>query len=210
MYPFGALLKVRKPSRYLGEEPFFSKKNWDEVPLRVCFCYPDLYEVGRSHLGINILMNIVNQNTPYLADCAFVVAPDMEKELKKRKFPLLSCNYQKPLSQFDVIGISYAYELAVTGILSLLDLGGIPFKAEDRGEKDPLIIGGGPSCGNPEPVAPFYDVLLIGDGEESVPEVLSLAEAWKRGEISREELLKECTKIEGAYVPLLKNPVRRK
>ena len=210
MYPFKLLLKVKKPSRYLGEEPFFPKKNWDEVPLRACFCYPDLYEVGRSHLGINILINIINQTTPYLADCAFVVAPDMEKELKKRNFPLLSCNYQKPLFEFDVIGISYAYELAVTGILNILDLGRIPLKAEDRGEKDPLIMGGGPSCGNPEPIAPFYDVLLIGDGEESVPELFKLAEAWKKGEMSREELLRECTKIEGAYVPLLKNSARRR
>jgi len=105
-YPYSILIKVKKPSRYIGEEPYFPKKDWEKTKLKVCFAYPDLYEVGRSHLGVNILAWLLNQHQDYLADFVFAVAPDFEKELKKNGIPLLSLNYRKPLKEFDAIGIS--------------------------------------------------------------------------------------------------------
>jgi len=179
-YPFSILIKIKKPSRYLGEEPFYPKKDWEKTQLKICLGYPDLYEIGRSHLGINILAFLINKHPDYLADLVFSVAPDFEKELKKIKFPLLSLNYRKPLKEFDIIGITYPYELSVTGILNILDLSGIPFRAIQRKEKDPIVLGGGPSCGNPEPIAEFFDAIVIGDGEEIIFEILEKIKWWKK------------------------------
>ena len=209
-YPFDILIKVRKPSRYIGEEPFFPRKDWDSARLRVCFGYPDLYEVGRSHLGINILYYLINKKKEYLSDYVFVPAPDFEQELRKNNLPLLSLNYRKPLYEFDVLGISYAYELTATGILNILELGKISLKAENRGEKEPVVIGGGPSCGNPEPVADFFDAIVIGDGEEVIFEILKVIEECKKIRETRENLLKELAKIKGVYVPLFKNSVKKR
>ncbi|WP_051920559.1 DUF2344 domain-containing protein [Thermodesulfobacterium hydrogeniphilum] len=209
-YPYSILIKVKKPSRYIGEEPSFSKKYWEETKIKVCFAYPDLYEVGRSHLGINILAYLINQNPDYLADFVFAVAPDFEKELKTSNIPLLSVNYRKSLKEFDIIGISYAYELLATSILQILDLSKITFKAEERSLKEPVILGGGPSCGNPEPIADFFDAIIIGDGEEAILEVIKIIELWKKDKTSREDLWKELVKIEGVYVPVFKNKVKRR
>ena len=209
-YPYSILIKVKKPSRYIGEEPYFPKKDWEKTKLKVCFAYPDLYEVGRSHLGINILAWLLNQHQDYLADFVFAVAPDFEKEIKKNNLSLLSLNYRKPLKEFDAIGISYAYELLVTNILQILDLAGIPFRSKERGETDPIIFGGGPSCGNPEPVAEFYDFFLIGEAEENILEVVEVIASWKKEKLPKEELLKELVKIEGVYIPAFKNKVRRR
>lgn len=209
-YPYDILIRVRKPSRYLGEEPFFLKKDWEKTSLKVCFLYPDLYEVGRSHLGIIILNYIVNQISDYLSDLCFTVAPDFERELKRTNFPLLSVNYRKPLKEFDVIGITYAYELLATGILNLLDLSQIPFRAEKRSFEDPVVLGGGPCCGNPEPIAEFFDAIVIGDGEEVILEVLNLIKEWKISKERRLKLWEALTHIEGVYVPILKNKTRKR
>ena len=209
-YPYEILIKVRKPSRYLGEEPGFTKKSWEDNNLRIVFVYPDLYEIGRSHLGINILTWIVNNQPDTLADYAFCVAPDMEKALKEKRYPLLSCNYRKPLKDFSAIGISYAYELLVTNILQVLDLSGIPFRSEDRGDDCPIVFGGGPSCGNPEPIADFFDFFIIGEAEELILEVLPLLRAYTSKDLDKENFLKELVKLEGVYVPRFKNKVKRR
>ena len=209
-YPFSILIKIKKPSRYLGEEPFYFKKDWEKTQLKICLGYPDLYEVGRSHLGINILAFLINKHPDYLADLVFSVAPDFEKELKKIKFPLLSLNYRKPLKEFDIIGITYPYELSVTGILNILDLSGIPFRTIQRKEEDPIVLGGGPSCGNPEPIAEFFDAIVIGDGEEIIFEILEKIKWWKKNYKKKNKLLEELSQIEGVYVPLLKNKVKRR
>ncbi len=209
-YPYEILIKVRKPSRYIGEEPFFIKKDWEKSKLKICFCYPDLYEIGRSHLGIIILSYLVNKSPEYLSDLCFPVAPDFEKELKTLNFPLLSLNYRKPLKEFDVIGVSYAYELLVTGILNLLDLSGIPFRAEERNERYPIVLGGGPCSGNPEPIADFFDAIIIGDGEEVIFEVLEVIKEWKFSGDKKVKLLEALTKIEGVYVPVFKNKTQKR
>ncbi|RKX60517.1 MAG: TIGR03960 family B12-binding radical SAM protein [Thermodesulfobacteriota bacterium] len=209
-YPLEILFKVKKPSRYIGEEPFFPKKNWEEVKLKVCIGYPDLYEIGRSHLGINILSYLINKHPDYLADFVFAVAPDFENELKRNSIPLLSFNYRKPLKEFDVLGITYAYELSVTGILNILELSHIPFKTIEREKEYPIILGGGPSCGNPEPIAEIYDAIVIGDGEEVIFEILKIIKEWKKQKEDKETLWKELAKIEGVYVPILKNRVKKR
>lgn len=209
-YPEELLILVKKPSRYLGREPFFPYKDWNKVKLKVCLCYPDLYEVGRSHLGINILAGIINEIPYYLCDLVYAVSPDMEMELKKRNFSLLSYNYRKPLKEFDVIGLSYAYELLVTGLFQILELSHIPLKAEKRKELDPLVLGGGPCCGNPEPVCDIFDAIIIGDAEEAILEVLKKIEEWKENRLKREALLYTLKEIEGVYVPLFKNQTKRR
>ncbi len=209
-YPDELLALVKKPSRYLGREPFFPYKDWDKVKLKVCLCYPDLYEVGRSHLGINILAGIVNEIPHYLCDLVYAVSPDMERKLKEKNFPLLSYNYKKPLREFNVIGLSYAYELLVTGLFQILELSHIPLKAEERKESDPVVLGGGPCCGNPEPVCHIFDAIIIGDAEEAILEVLKKIEEWKENGLKREVLLYTLKEIEGVYVPLLKNETRRR
>ena len=208
-YSYSILIKVRKPSRYIGKEPFFTRKPWDKAELRLVFVYPDLYEVGRSHLGINILTWLINKKDRWIADFAFAVAPDLERELKNSKIPLLSWNYRRPLREFDAIGISYAYELLVTNILQVLELSGIPFKASERNEEHPIVFGGGPSCGNPEPIAEFFDFFIIGEAEEVIYEVAELIIAYKMGDLEKEALLKEFLKFEGIYVPKYKNKVKR-
>ncbi|MGC8966597.1 MAG: TIGR03936 family radical SAM-associated protein [Caldimicrobium sp.] len=209
-YPEDLLIYVKKPSRYLGREPFFPLKDWDKASLRVCLGYPDLYEVGRSHLGINILAGIINSQESYLCDLVFAVLPDMEIELKKGNLPLLSLNYRRPLKDFEVLGLTYAYELLTTNILQILNLAGIPFKASERSSEYPIILGGGPCCGNPEPVAEIFDALIIGDGEEAILEILKAIEIWKSSFSKKEELYETFLKIEGVYVPLYKNKVKKR
>jgi radical SAM family uncharacterized protein len=209
-YPEEILRSLQKPSRYLGREPYFPYKDWEGVSLRVCLGYPDLYEVGRSHLGINILAGKINASQRYLCDLVFSPALDLERELKKRNFPLLSLNYRKSLREFDVLGLSYPYELLATGLFQILELSEIPFKAEERSWGYPLILGGGPCCGNPEPVAELFDAIVIGDGEEVIFEILKLLEHWKLSSSRKEELYGELIKIEGVYVPILKNRVKRR
>lgn len=209
-YPEEILLKVKRPSRYIGREPFFLYKDWEKATLKICLCYPDLYEVGRSYLGINILTGIINNYPTYIADYCFACAPDFEEKLKKNNIPLLSTNYRKPLKEFEVIGFTYAYELLVTNILQILELSKIPFRVEDRGEEAPILIAGGPCVGNPEPIAYIFDAILIGDGEEALLEILETIENWHKEKLSKESLWKELQKIEGVYIPLIKNAPRKR
>ncbi len=197
---------VRKPARYLGREVNAVCKPWEEARLRVCLVFPDLYEIGMSHIGLLILYLILNQQDDILADRAYAPARDLEALLRKTKKPLLSWESRRPLKDFDVVGISYPYELCATNLLNILDLSGIPLFARDRGEGDPLVLGGGSAANNPEPVVDFYDALIIGEAEEAVLEIAEVIRAWKEAGGRREELLLALTKIPGVYVPRFFKP----
>jgi radical SAM family uncharacterized protein/radical SAM-linked protein len=195
--------KVAKPSRYVGGEYNQVRKDWATVDARVCLAFPDVYDVGMSHLGTKILYGILNRAPDLLAERTFAPWGDMESELRKRGLPLLSLESAQPLSAFDVVGFSLQYELTFTNVLTMLDLGGIPLRAASRGEDTPLVIAGGPVATHPEPVAPFIDAIVIGDGEEKLPELVRVWTAGKRQGLDRRARLVQLAKLGGIYVPSL-------
>jgi radical SAM family uncharacterized protein/radical SAM-linked protein len=203
-HPYAAFLgRVQKPARYLGGEPGEIRKPWDAVDCRVCLAFPDVYDVGMSHLGYKILYSLLNGAPDLLAERAYAVWPDLEAELRARKEPLRSLETWHALREFDVVGFSLQFELTYTNVLAMLDLGGIPLRSADRGEGDPLVIAGGPTATHPEPVAPFLDAILIGDGEERTPEI---ARTWARGKREgrpRAARLADLARLGGVYVPSL-------
>lgn len=192
------LSRVTKPARYTGGEWNAIKKDWSVARARFVLAYPDTYEVGMSHLGLQILYHVLNGHPDFLAERAFAVWPDMEEQLRARGMALASLESRTPLRDFDVVGFTLPYELTYTNILNMLDLAGIPVRAADRTSDDPLVIGGGPGAVNPEPMADFFDALLIGEGEEAI---LEIAEAAALGD--RTEALEALAAIEGVYVPAL-------
>ncbi len=198
---------VRKPARYIGREINAYGKPWEEAALRICLVFPDLYEIGMSHIGLHILYLILNEQEGVLADRAYAPARDLEALLRQAAKPLLSWENRRPLRDFDLVGISYPYELCATNILNILDLSGIPLWAMDRTEDDPLIIGGGSAVNNPEPVADFYDAIIIGEAEEAVLEIVQLVRAWKESRGSRAEILQSLARIPGLYVPRFFRPL---
>jgi radical SAM family uncharacterized protein/radical SAM-linked protein len=203
-HPYSAFVhKVEKPARYLGGEYGAVTKAWDSVEARVCLAFPDVYDIGMSHLGFKILYKILNDDPRTLAERCYTPWVDMEKELRDRKLPLLSLESARPLSDFDVVGFSLQFELTYTNILTMLDLGGIPLLSSERGEGDPLIIAGGPTATHPEPLATILDAVLIGDGEERTTDVATLWTDLKRQGVSRAERLLALSKLPGVYVPSL-------
>src|SRR6202789_3122669 len=177
-HPYASFVHlVQKPARYLGGEFGARAKDWASVEARVCLAFPDVYDIGMSHLGFKILYKILNDAEGTLAERAYAPWIDMEAELRKRGLPLVSCETARPLSDFDVVGFSLQFELTYTNVLLMLDLGGIPLRSADRRESDPLVIAGGPTATHPEPLAPFLDAVIIGDGEERATEV---ALVWAR------------------------------
>jgi len=196
---FEALLpRVTKPARYIDGEWNAVHKDWDSARVRVALVYPDVYEVGMSHLGLHILYHVLNSHPDYLAERAFAPWTDMEAELRRAGTPLVSLESRTPLREFDIIGITLPYELTYTNVLNLLDLAGVPLRAADRTDDHPLVIGGGPGAVNPEPMAAFFDAVLVGEGEEAV---LEIAEAAALGR--RQAALKRLAEIPGVYVPSL-------
>ncbi len=196
------IARVRRPSRYLGLEPNTEPATpFEEARLRVCLVFPDLYEVGMSHLGLLILYLILSRREGIFVDRAYAPARDLEALLREEKFPLLSLRAKRPLKEFDLVGISYPYELCATNIVNILDLSGIPVWGRERGEADPLILGGGSAVANPEPVADFYDAIIIGEAEEAILEVVEKLLAAKETRASRRELLEELSTLPGLYVP---------
>jgi radical SAM family uncharacterized protein len=173
----------------------------------VALLFPDLYEVGMSHLGLGLLYDILNRQDDVWAERAYAPAPDLEAELRGRGLPLTSLESATPLREFDLVGISLQYELSYTNLLNMLDLGGIPLLAADRGPNDPVVIGGGPGCCNPEPVASFFDALVLGDGEEVILELAAAVQAWKAARGARKELWQALEEIEGVYIPAFFEPV---
>lgn len=192
---------IEKPSHYIGKELNARRKPFDSVNLRFALAFPDLYEIGTSHFGLQILYHILNGHKDIMADRIFTPAPDFEKRLRETGGVLAALESREPLRNFDIIGFSLLYELNYTNILTTLDLAGIPFLASERGEDMPLVIAGGPCTCNPEPVADFFDAMVIGDGEEVI---LKISETWlelKKKGASKKEILKKWSEIEGIYIP---------
>jgi len=194
---------VSKPVRYLGQEIHSIRKDPAEVKLKFCLAFPDVYEVGMSHFGIQILYHILNGKKGVACERAFAPWVDMEKVLREKKISLSSLESSTPLHQFDIVGFSLQYELCFTNVLNMLDLSDIPLFSKDREDRFPLIIAGGPLTFNPAPVADFFDALVIGDGEEVVIEICDLASRWKEARAKKEDLLKSLSQLAGVYVPSL-------
>lgn len=201
---YAHLLKnVVKPGRYTGGELNEILKNKDEAELRFCFCFPDTYEIGMSNLGMRILTSILNNTDYCYCERSFAPWCDMEEQLRTTGTPLYALESGDPLSEFDIIGFTLQYELSYTNVLNMLDMSGIPLYTDDRGEEHPIIIGGGPCTYNPEPLAPFFDLFLIGEGEESILEFTELYRECKRNGVKKNDFLRKAAQIEGCYVPSL-------
>jgi radical SAM family uncharacterized protein/radical SAM-linked protein len=196
---------VEKPARYVGGEWNAVRKPAGEINTRIALCFPDTYEIGMSHLGLKILYGLLNKPEGWAAERVYAPWPDMEARLRERGIPLLSLESYTPLSHFDVVGFSLQYELTYTNVLTMLDLGGIPLHTRDRKLDDPLVIAGGPTVYSSEPIADFIDVVVIGDGEEAFPELVSKYMELRDSDLdlTREQILKELARIEGMYVPSL-------
>ncbi len=203
----GRLLpRVKKPSRYLGREINARYKRWDEARLRVVLAFPDLYEIGMSHHGLQILYTIINGQADLLADRVYAPDKDLEEQLAAERIPLFGVESRKPLAEFDMIGITLPYELCYTNILTILALGSIPFRAADRDDAQPFVIGGGSGSFNPEPIADFFDAILLGDGEEAVLEVAAVLKNAKETKQKRQETLGKLAAVKGVYVPSFFEP----
>ncbi|HKQ19074.1 MAG TPA: TIGR03960 family B12-binding radical SAM protein, partial [Candidatus Eisenbacteria bacterium] len=194
---------VTKPSRYTGSFLHAIRKDPTKADVRVLLCFPDLYEIGMSYLGLKILYHIVNGRPDGVAELCFTPWGDMEKLMRAEGIPLYSLESRTPARDFDLIGFSIQYELAYTNVLTMIDLAGLPLRTKDRREEDPILIAGGLCTVNPEPVAPFLDAFVIGDGEEIMQELCDLMAERRRTKMPRAEVLKRMGALEGVYVPAL-------
>lgn len=197
------LLKVQKPGRYVGGEMNSVVKDKSKVNVRFAFCFPDVYEVGMSHLGMKILYSQFNSVEDIWCERVFAPWIDMEKLMREKNIPLYGLESGDPLTDFDFIGFTLQYELSFTNILNMLDLGGIPIKSKDRTELKNIVCAGGPCACNPEPIADFIDLFFIGEGEEVDLEVMNLYRQCKANGDSKQEFLIKASQIKGVYVPSL-------
>ena len=197
------LMTVEKPARYIGGEVNAVMKDKDQVDIRFAMCFPDVYEIGMSHLGIQILYDMFNRREDTWCERVYSPWPDLHKVLKEKQIPLFALESQDPVKKFDFLGITIQYEMCYTNILQILDLSGIPLSAEDRTMDDPFVIGGGPCTYNPEPLAEFFDLFYIGEGETQYFAPLDLYKEWKNSGKSRQDFLKAAAQIPGIYVPSL-------
>ncbi|MDH5405398.1 MAG: TIGR03960 family B12-binding radical SAM protein [Candidatus Aminicenantes bacterium] len=197
------IASVKRPIRYLGGEWNSIAKDPSKVKCRLLLAFPDTYEIGMSHLGLRILYHLVNSRPDLACERVFSPWVDMEKEMRERGIPLYSLETRRPAAEFEIIGFSLQYEMNYTNLLNLLDLAGIPLRSDQRGEEHPLIIAGGPITLNPEPLADYIDLFVIGDGEEVLLELINRYQALRSSSLARDELLKELGQIEGVYVPSL-------
>ena len=205
-HPYAAFLhEVESPARYGGGERFQVVKESDEgIASRMAFCFPDVYDIGMSHLGTKILYKVVNDQPDLALERVFCPWPDMEEQLRERGLPLISLETRRPLADFDIVGFSLQYELTFTNVLNMLELGAIPIRSRDRGPEHPLVIAGGPVATQPEPMAPFVDAFLIGDAEERLPELMrDHARLRRAGITDRTELLVRLQAGGGLYCPAL-------
>ncbi len=196
-------LQVQKPSRYTGGELNSVMKNKDEVAVRFAFCFPDLYEVGMSHLGMKILYAQFNSRPDIWCERVFAPDTDMEALMRREGIPLYGLESRDPIREFDFIGFTLQYEMSYTCMLNMLDLAGVPSLAADRGEDAPLVVAGGPCACNPEPLADFVDLFFLGEGEEVDLEVMDLYKQHKANGWNKKAFLRACADIEGVYVPSL-------
>lgn len=203
-HPYTHLLEgILKPARYLGGESGERRKDWASVECRVCLAFPDLYDIGMSHLGYRILYKILNDHPAMVAERCYTPWVDMQARLREAGEPLRSLESARPLSDFDVVGFSLQFELTYTNVLCMLDLGGIPLRAAERGEADPLVVAGGPVATHAEPLAPFIDAFVIGDGEELAVELALCWQETGAAGLARHERLKALARLKGVYVPAL-------
>ena len=197
------LMQVEKPARYIGNEINMVKKNPSEVDVRFCMCFPDVYEIGMSHLGIQILYDMFNRWDDTYCERVYSPWPDMDKILREKNIPLFALESQEPIRAFDFLGITIQYEMCYTNILQVLDLSHIPLHASERTWEDPIVIGGGPCTYNPEPIAEFFDIFYIGEGETVYRELLDVYKDSRQKGEDRLTFLKRAAGVEGLYVPLL-------
>ena len=173
------LLSIEKPARYIGGEINMVQKDPRAVDVRFCMCFPDVYEIGMSHLGIQILYDMFNQWDDVYCERVYSPWVDLDEIMRKEHIPLFALESQEPIKDFDFLGITIQYEMCYTNILQVLDLSGIPLCAKDRTMEDPFVIGGGPCTYNPEPIADFFDMFYIGEGETVYRELLDRYKEWK-------------------------------
>ena len=198
------LMRVDKAARYIGNEFNSVKKDLSQIDIRFAMCFPDVYEIGMSHLGIQILYEMFNRRSDTYCERVYSPWPDLHAIMKEEKIPLFSLETQSPIRDFDFLGITLQYEMCYTNILQVLDLSGIALFQKDRVEEDPIVIGGGPCVYNPEPIADFFDLFYIGEGETVYNQLLDLYKSMKAdGSYRRAEYLHEASKIPGIYVPSL-------
>jgi len=197
------LPRVQKPGRYTGGELNQVVKDWDATRLRAALVFPDVYDLGMSNLGIAILYDILNRQPDMLAERVYTPWPDMEAGLRAAGLPLYGLETKHPLHAFDLIGVSLPYETLYTNVLTVLDLGGVPLLAAERGQGDPLVIGGGHAAFNPEPMSDFIDAFVIGEGEEVLLEIARAVLDWKASGGPRPALLRSLAELRGVYVPSL-------
>lgn len=195
------LKQVEKPARYIGSEINMVEKDPASVATRIAFCFPDTYEVGMSHLGLQILYFFFNRREDTYCERCFAPWYDMEEKMRENNIPLYALETGEPLKNFDFVMFTLQFEMSYTNIINMLDLAGIPIYAKDRGEDDPIIMGGGPCAYNPEPLADFFDLFYIGEGEVSYDEFLDMYKEQKKEGGTKDEFLRKALKIEGIYVP---------
>ena len=195
------LLNIEKPARYIGGEINSVMKDKEKVDIRFAMCFPDVYEIGMSHLGIQILYDMFNRREDTWCERVYSPWLDLDKVLRDRNIPLFALESQDPVRDFDFLGITIQFEMCYTNILQILDLSQIPLHAADRTEEDPIVIGGGPCAYNPEPLAEFFDIFYIGEGETVYDELLDTYKEWKKSGGSRRDFLRQAARIEGLYVP---------
>ena len=195
------LLEIEKPARYIGNEINSVMKNKNEVDIRFAMCFPDVYEIGMSHLGIQILYDMFNRREDTWCERVYSPWPDLDAIMRKENIPLFALESQDNIKDFDFLGITIQYEMCYTNILQILDLSQIPLHASDRSEDDPIVMGGGPCAYNPEPLAKFFDIFYIGEGETVFDELLDEYKIWKNSGKSRKEFLEKAAEIPGLYIP---------
>ena len=197
------LMTIDKPARYIGNEINSVVKDTSKVDIRFAMCFPDVYEIGMSHLGIQILYDMFNKREDTWCERVYSPWPDLHEIMKEKQISLFGLESQEPIKNFDFLAMTLQYEMCYTNILQILDLSQIPLRSKDRTEKDPLVIGGGPCSYNPEPIADFFDIFYIGEGETRYDDLFDLYKQMKKNGRSRQEMLHEIAKIPGMYVPSL-------
>lgn len=200
------LLTVEKPARYIGNEYNMVVKDKNSVDIRFCMCFPDVYEIGMSHQGIQILYDMLNRREDTYCERVYSPWTDLDKIMREKKIPLFALESQDPIKDFDFLGITLQYEMCYTNILQVLDLSQIPLIATERGENDPIVIGGGPCSYNPEPISDYFDLFYMGEGETVYFELLDVYKENKKRGGSRKDFLEAAARIEGIYVPQFYEP----
>lgn len=197
------LLKIESPARYIGGEVNSVMKDKNKVDVRFAMCFPDVYEIGMSHLGIQILYDMFNQRKDIWCERVYSPWPDLDKVMREEKIPLFALESQDPVKSFDFLGITIQYEMCYTNILQILDLSGITLKGKERTEEDPIVIGGGPCASNPEPLADFFDLFYMGEGETVYFQLMDIYKENKAAGGSRQDFLRKAAGVPGIYVPSL-------